>query len=70
VTLSLPPPTIEDIDNIDLFRLASLPLDPSDLAVLYRIPISEIEDRLLNKNTFEIDDKVKIAGSISSRVEV
>jgi hypothetical protein len=69
MTPSPPPPTVEDIDDIDLFRLTSPPLDPSDPAVLRGIPISEIEDRLPNQNTFEIDDEVKMAGSISSRVE-
>ena len=54
MTPLLPPPIVEDIDDIDLFRLASPPLDLSNTALLreypnYRIPIySEIEDRLLN----------------------
>ena len=62
MTPLLPPPIVEDIDDIDLFRLASPPLDLSDTALLReypnrRIPIySEIEDRLLNLDTFEIDD--------------
>jgi hypothetical protein len=62
MTPLLPPPIVEDIDDIDLFRLASPPLNLSDTALLYkypnrRIPIySEIEDRLLNLDTFKIDD--------------
>ncbi|KAJ5472442.1 hypothetical protein N7530_006443 [Penicillium desertorum] len=69
-----PPPTIKDIDDIDLFTPVSPPLKASDPAILYKntqltfSSLSTIEDRLPNPDSFELHDN-KIAGASGVLVE-
>ncbi|KAJ5478557.1 hypothetical protein N7530_004066 [Penicillium desertorum] len=64
-----PPLSIEDRDSANLFAPTSPPFKPSDPAILYEnSSLSTIEDRLLNPDSFELDNEMDPIGLRDSAI--